>query len=203
MRTKTILLFIVLTGIIYCGNNYSKYSFSEVAGYVQISKETAQFLMDKMEFPFKAQTMEGYDYIFQKYPLDTLFVHPYIRVQINESGRLLKSELAEFEKDHYNYDPEKKYLWQENESQLNVIIPTNLGSVNIYCYSTSDKFANDKESFKKFVKSISIDPDIKYEPNFIRDSPVLNKILYEGIYKGKYVNFLFYVLIIVIIIYRT
>lgn len=72
------------------------------------------------------------------------------------------------------------------QSHLNVIIPTNLGTINVYCYSSESKFAENKESFKKFVNSIILFPDIKYEPNFLRDNPFLNDVIYEG----KYVNIL-------------
>jgi hypothetical protein len=131
MKKLFILLIWSLTSFVYCGRNNPKYFFNEVEGYVRISKETSGFLVDKMKFPIKNQSSDNYDYIFQKFPIDTLFEYPYIRIQINENSRLTKSELEELGKKFYKNDPNTHYLWQENRSQLNVIIPTNLGTINV------------------------------------------------------------------------
>jgi len=180
MWKKFILIFIVLTSAIFCDSNSSKYLFNDGYGYISISKETVNFLIDKMHFPVRIQSPERYDYIYQKYPFDTLMAFPYIRVQINERGRLSKAELLEFKKDHYKYNPETHYLWQENSFQLNVIIPTQLGTINIFCYSSDNKFASDKESFYKIINSIVLATDLKYKPSFVRDIPFLNNLIFGG-----------------------
>jgi len=176
-----------MTSIIYCQKDDHKYFFNEVDGYTRISKETADFLVDKIKLPIKRQSMDNYDFIFQKCPLDTLWKIPYIRVHINENGRLTKSELQEYGKEYYIYDASTNYFWQEKSDQLNVIIPTSLGSINIYCYTTKENFVKDKESFKKFINSILLSRDVKYKTSIIRDIPIINDIFYTG----KYLTLLF------------
>lgn len=180
MKTQFILIFLAITSLIYCENNNPKYLFNEVDGYVQISKKTVEFLVDKMNVTIKELSPGQYDYIFQKTPFDSLFVLPYIRIQINEYGRLTKSELEKYGSKYYKYDPTTNYLWQEKNDQLNVIIPTNLGTINVFCYSTKENFVKDKESFKKFINSIGLFPDVKYKASFIRDIPLINDVFYEG-----------------------
>jgi hypothetical protein len=192
---KFLLIFITFTAIIYSDPQNNNYMFNEVDGYVRISKETSQYLVEKMNYPCNVLLLEKFDYIFQKYPFDTIMAFPYIRVQINESGRLTNADLLEFAKDRYKYDPVTHYLTQENPSQLNVIIPTQLGTINIFCYSADYKFDSDKKSFVKFVNSIILSSDVKYKPSFIHDNPIINNVIHAG----KSILLLLFLAIIVIV----
>jgi|GEM_PF-5022746 hypothetical protein len=136
MKKHLILLLCVLAGFVYCKDNKQKYYFEEVDGYVQISKETSDFLAKKLNFHISIKSGEKFDYVFQKLTVDSLLAAPYIMVQINESGKMTESALKEFEKYNYKYDAKTHYLWKENGTQLNVMIPTNLGSLNVYCFSS-------------------------------------------------------------------
>ncbi len=180
MAKKIGLVFFLFASVIYCQRWSNKYLFNEVDGFVKLSKETMNVLVDKMNYPIKDKHIDDYEYIFQKFPLDTLLVCPYIRIQINEYGRLRKSELENFTNSYYKYDSENGYLLKEKEDQLNAIIPTNLGTINIYCYSTKENYSKDKESFKKFINSIMLFPDVKYKASFVRDIPFINDVFYEG-----------------------
>ena len=190
-----ILFLLFISSIINCQKDDRKYYFNEVDGYIRISKETADFLVDKMKLPIKSQSMDYYDFIFQKFPLDTLWKIPYMRVYINENGRLTKSELKEYGKKYYTYDAYTNYLWQEKNDQLNAIIPTSLGSINIYCYSTKENYQIDKESFKKFINSIMLFPDVKYRESIIRDIPLFNDMFYEGKHLSTIIVFILLIII--------
>jgi len=50
------------------------------------------FLINKLNYPKGTPEISNYDYLIQKDPLDTLFTLPYILIQIQENGRLSKSE---------------------------------------------------------------------------------------------------------------
>ncbi|MFA7419155.1 MAG: hypothetical protein WCZ90_05655 [Melioribacteraceae bacterium] len=181
MIKNIFLALILVTVITNSQSKRTKSFFSETDGYVKVTWDTYLFLANKMEVPLKKNTPQNnFDYMFIKTPVDTLFKLPFIVVQINERGRLRKADLTDFVENRYRLDVQTNYLWKEGSDQLHVIIPTKYGSINIFCRSSVENFAKDKDSFKKFVNSIVLYNDTKYSTNFLRDIPILNRILFES-----------------------
>jgi hypothetical protein len=155
--------------------------FSETDGFVKVGWDTFLFLANMMEVPIKKNSpQDNFDFMFIKTPVDTLFKLPYIMVQINERGRFSRSDIEDLVKNQFRLDYNTNYLWQEGNDHIQVIIPTQFGSINVFCRSSEADSANDKVSFKKFINSIVLYKGTKYSTNFLRDIPVLNKILFEG-----------------------
>lgn len=175
-----ILLITIFSCLIYCENKEARYLFLETEGYHQISKETIEFLIKKQNHPANFSCYDKYDFLFQKEPFDTLFTYPNIQIDINERERIQKSDLEKFLTLYYKYDKNTHYLWKYQKSKLHVIIPTNYGSINVYCYSTDENFEKDKIEFERFISSIIISDEAKYQGTFIRNSDLLYYLFYEG-----------------------
>lgn len=181
MIKKIFTILLLMTVIINGQTKKTGCFFSEPEGYVKVSWETFLFLTNNMEIPLKKHSPQNnFDYMFIKAPVDTLFKLPYIMVQINERGRFRNSDIADLAKNKFRLDYNTNYLWQEGNDHIQVIIPTQFGSINVFCRTSEENFAKDEVLFKKFINSIVIYNDSKYSTNILRDIPVLNKILFEG-----------------------
>ncbi|HVO74849.1 MAG TPA: hypothetical protein VMT35_12550 [Ignavibacteriaceae bacterium] len=181
MGKKIILYLFLSVNFGICNNDYrkSEYEISLPEGWIEVSKETADFLIAEENFPSKTPAYEKYDYLYELKSNDTLFTFPYILIQINNSERLTKRELKNYGSKYFKYDAATNYLWKYGDSTLEVIIPTEKGTINIFCYSSKEKFQNSKEEFKDIVNSIFINPKIKYSSNFILEIPILKEIIYS------------------------
>jgi len=178
--TKKFFLFIFLiSNIILCSNNkkHSEFEMYLPDGWMKLSKETVEFLITGENYPTKTSASDNYDYLYQLKSNDTLFSTPYILVSLNNSGRLRRGELKSYGSKYYKYDAATNYLWKYNESSLEVIIPTEKGTINVFCYSSKENFLKDKNDFKRIVNSIFVNPEIRYSSSFLLDIPVLDKII--------------------------
>ena len=190
---STIIFFLIVVSKIFCNSQENRYSFYEVEGYSMFSKDSIDILIENQEYPTNPQQFAKYEYIFLKLPIDTLFSTPYIQIKISEYSKLSESELKEIASDLYEYDQETHYLWRVWNSRLDAIIPTNYGTINIYCYSDKVNFYNDKKEFISFVNSIELSESAKYKVRVIFDNPLFNEIVM--FFKN---NWMFLVIIILV-----
>ena len=165
---------------------------------MKVSKETVEFLVSEKIFPSKMPAYVNYDYLCQLKSNDTLFTFPYILIQINENERLTKSELKSYGSKYFKYDATMNYLWKYSDSTIEVIIPTEKGTINVFCYSSKNNYPIIKNDFDHIVNSIFIHPDIKYSSNFFYDIPILGNIIHSF----DSTNILFLTIIIALLISR-
>lgn len=176
---KIFILLGFITVQLIAGNKEQRYEFFEKDGYKKITKETVEFAKENLNVKVNYPGYEAYDFLFQKEPFDILMKEPYMLVQINESQRIPMSGLKKMSGSIYRFDKETNILWRMLKDKLNVIIPTNYGSVNVYCYSTKESFEKDKIEFEKFINSIAISKEAKYNSTFIRESEFLYDLFYN------------------------
>ncbi len=179
MAKKLLLILFFLSNIIVCSNSRKHNDFDMYLpdSWMKLSKETVEFLVTEKNYPSKISGNDNFDYLYQLKSNDTLFSTPYILVCLNNSERLRRGELKSYGSKFYKYDPATDYLWKYNESSLEVIIPTEKGTINVFCYSTKENFPLIKNDFKRIVNSIFVNPDIKYSSNFLLDIPYLEKFI--------------------------
>ncbi len=177
MKKLFLFLYLISNIILYSYDKKQKdFEIVLPCDWVNVTRETAEFLVLQKDYPANDPAYENYDYLFQHKWNDTLFSTPYILICVNYNKRLTKSQLKEYGSDYYRYDPETNYLWKYKESTLEVIIPTEKGTINVFCYSTKTNFSTDKTVFKKIVNSIFVNPDIRYQSNILRDIPIIGKL---------------------------
>jgi hypothetical protein len=165
---------------------------------MEASKETVEFLVSEKILPSKMPAYENYDYLYQLKSNDTLFTLPYILIQINNDKRLTKSELKSYGSKYFKYDAATNYLWKYSDSTIEVIIPTEKGTINVFCYSSKNNYPVIKDNFEQIVNSIFIYPDIKYSSNFFYDIPILRDIIYSF----NRMSIFFLIIIIVLLVTR-
>ena len=199
MLKKILLVLILFTGAVNSQWRRNRYFINESEGFTKISAETFGFLVREMNVPCKTIASHGqFDYLFVKTPIDTLFKFPFIVVKIDERGRPAASTLRELIKYHYVLDTKTYYLWHESNDGWEIIIPTNYGKINIY-YRTNNKNSPDEiKTVKKFVSSILLSPDTKYQSDLIKENPFLDKLIYQG----GYIH-LIYIFGLILIIYLS
>ncbi len=159
-------------------NTADQYNIVLPDNWVQVQKGTVNFLCEEMNYPSKARGYGEYTYAYIMKPIDTLFNYPYMLVQINNRGRLSWSEVKEMEPGTLKFDPETYYSWGESDTVFTVIIPTQKGTINIFCYAAKKDFKSDLAVFKGIINSIAESPDLKYKKNIFRDVPVLGKLFW-------------------------
>ena len=200
MFKKFILFLFLLSNISICSihKQEKQFEINLPNSWMKVSKETVDFLISEKILPSKMPAYENYDYLFQLKSDDTLFTLPYILLQINENKRLTKSELKSYDSKYFNYDATTNYLWKYGDSTIQVIIPTEEGTINVFCYSSKSKYPIFKKDFEHIINSIFIYPDIKYSSNFFYDIPILGDIIYSF----NSTNIFFLTLIIILIVTR-
>lgn len=192
MKTKTFLIVLFLTGILFCGNSRQTREFyiELPESWIQIPAESVQFLIREMHRPALDPLYAEYTYLYQPETNDTLFTVPNIIIQVNKSGRLLKSDLNNAK--GMKLDRSNNYLWSVRDSSINVIIPTEEGSVNIFCTSDLNGFSANKALFENVIKSIIIAHDLVYKDDFFHNTPVIREI-----FRKEYRSNLIFILIII------
>lgn len=198
MLSKYFLFLFLLSNIIVCSNQKKENQFeiNLPNGWMKISKETVEFLVSEKIFPSKMPAYGNYDYLYQLKSNDTLFSFPYIIIQINDNKRLAESELKSYGSKYFKYDATTNYLWKYSDSTIEVIIPTEKGTINVFCYSSKNNYPIIKNDFKHIVNSIFIYPDIKYSSNFFYNIPVLGDIIYSFI--GTKIFFLIIIILLLV-----
>ncbi len=179
---KTIfLLLILLSNYSFCKNENTHPFFINNSNemWTEISDETIDFLVNHLKYTKLEPGYSHYEYLYQLSPIDTLFNAPYIVVQVNNSGRLTWKEIQSFRSASYKYDSQKKYLFKYADAKLYAIIPTNRGTINIYCYAKNIISNRKDNQFISFVNSIELLPSQKYNKNFVRDIPILGDLLWN------------------------
>lgn len=179
MKSKTILfLILVLNSIILCNNPRQNEEFYiELPGnWIQIPRQAVNFLVKELNRPAVIDLdFEKYDYLYQFKSNDTLFTLPYMLIQVHNYRRLSKSELMDTK--NFTYDKATGYLWSETDSTINVIIPTEKGTINIYAVSDLRNSVTNKPVLQKMIKSIIVAHDLKYKDDFIHNTPILRDVV--------------------------
>lgn len=149
-------------------------------GWILISSETADFLRREMNFAIRFPVpTKKYDFIIQRRSGDTLFAAPYIGIQRNITARMTKNELQSFNSALFTLDPQSNYLWGFRDTLIEVFIPTEEGTINLYCHTTALDLKKNKDVYKRIINSVFIEPQYQYKENALRDLPVIGSILYE------------------------
>ncbi len=143
-------------------------------GWILISNETVDFLRNDLNYTIQFPVpTKKFDQLLQRKSSDSLFVKPYFLIQQTSSGRLAKSELQSFNSPLFTFDPQTNYLWGYRDTVIEVIIPTEEGTINVFCYSSPSDLKKNKDRYTKIINSISVNPDLWYRESIINDTPVL------------------------------
>lgn len=199
MKSKITLVFLFFNTLLFCNNPRQTESFyiELPEGWIQIPGETVQFLIKEVNRPALNPVYENYSYLYQNKSKDTLFTLPYMLIQVSKNGRPDKSELAGTK--GMKSDKDTGYLWSIKDSVINVIIPTEQGTINIICVSSLQDFNDNKAFFKNIINSMIVALDITYKDDFIHNTPVVRDI----VKKENFSTILFFILIAVVFAARV
>ena len=191
MSTREI--FVLICCIVQYGFSQHEYSndvFSITLpdGWVMMSSETADFLRHELNYESRFTVRSQYDLVLQKRTGDTLFSFPSIFIKNNPNGRLTLNELDSFSSSLFSLDQQTQYLWGFRDTVIEVFIPTEEGTVNVFCYSTALDLKKNSERYSELIRSINIKPSLVYKKNAIRDIPILGHILYGRIYRERIIT---------------
>lgn len=165
-------------------------------GWVLMSNETADFLRHELNYKSRFTVRLPYDFILQKRTGDTLFSFPSIFIKNNPNGRLSLNELESFSSSLFSLDQQTQYLWGFRDTVIEVFIPTEEGTLNVFCYSTALDLKKNRERYSQLISSILINPALVYKKNAIRDIPILGHILYGRIYRERIVTIVIFTMIL-------
>jgi hypothetical protein len=200
MIRKLLLSLCLLSSVAFTQGSHetSQYMVGLPDGWTQISRETADFLLTELNFPINPHSAQKYDYLYQHKLGDSLFTLPYILVQFNAGARIRSGELKNLGANTFQYDPETHYLWGFRDSTLEVIIPTEQGTINFFCYSSKAGFPTDKAQFVQIIRSVRVNPSIAYKKNILRDLGIISQYFY----RDENIHFVLIVSIIALIVAR-
>jgi hypothetical protein len=196
------LLVLILLSLVVLAQNVKQPPQFEVtlpAGWMQLSHETGDFLTQQLNYHTSTQPRQPYDYLYQRKSSDSLFTLPYVLVQVHAAPRLTVRELESFGKKNFLYDAQSHYLWGYRDSVIEVIIPTNDGTINLFCYSSKADFPLYKDQFVQILHAVRVQEPLMYRHNFFRDIPMMDHFFHNYNVNG----FLILLVIVVLIIARV
>lgn len=181
---------------------YSTELFSVVipSNWIAMSYETADYLRSELHFTDQFSVRSKYDHLVQRKTNDTLFSYPCFLIQRNNSNRLTKNELKSFDSKLFSLDPGTLYLWGYRDSLIEVIIPTEEGTINVFCNSTSSDIKKNKEEYTRFINSIALNPRLKYRESVMNDIPLLGDLFSGKIFHERIFSFILIGIIIGLIV---
>lgn len=121
------------------------------------------------------------------------------RKAVDEIEEKLHSILSTIKTNEPIYDPYSKILWVQNEVQFeNVgmvkeitgVILTEIGLIEIHCYSSAGEYNNYLPLFEKIINSIELSSDIIYVKKFSDDYPIIQNINWSKIIAAAIIGML-------------
>jgi hypothetical protein len=198
MLRNCILLLCVFTSIVTAQSvkDARIYTVTVPAGWIQASTETVDFLAQDLHYTVLPHADQKHEFLYQRSSHDSLFTLPYILVNINDAPRLTARELKRFGTKNFNLDAETNVLWGLRDSALEVIIPTDHGSINVFCYSSKADYHSTREQLVQIVRSIRVHPSSEYKKSFFRDMPFVDYLFHDYHLNGILIALLIAALIV-------